>query len=206
MKKRSVLTIAALALTTATAGTSLAVADSTPDTQAVNAETAAAVLTTAAPGSALAVPVATVDPRAVKAFKLFKDQPPSPMPADVAEGVGSSQKYGRNAKLARAISTPHGKGWVIPGRGYVCIAVPVDVADGYATSCQTTQVAVTNGLQIGVGGHNATDDMQVTTVAPIGSDVVAIEPDGAVTDAPTNSSDVSNITVPADATVAVTAP
>jgi hypothetical protein len=93
--------------------------------------------------------VLSVDPGAAAAFKLLRTTPPSQMPADVAAMVASPDRFGRNAALARAIETPTGTGWVIPGAGFLCIAVP-DPVDGWGTSCVPTKVGVRRGLAIGL--------------------------------------------------------
>ncbi|MCW2982997.1 MAG: hypothetical protein JWR63_567 [Conexibacter sp.] len=137
----------------------------------------------ATPSQAPTVAVAAVQPDAAAAFKLLRTTPPSVMPADVAEAVASPAGYGRNSALARAIKTATGTGWVIPGNGYLCIAIP-DPGFGWGTSCVPTAVAAQRGLSIGLtsasgktaetllvpdGAGAAKIDGPVSTTAPVAS-------------------------------------
>lgn len=117
-------------------------------------------------------PISAVEPQAKAAFKVLRDVVPSVMPAEVAEQVGSSERYGRNPALARKISTPTGDGWVIPGNGYVCIAVN-DTGYGWGTSCVPTDVAVERGLSIGL--MDAKGRTKETLVVPDGKTAAEIE-------------------------------
>ncbi|HEU4973802.1 MAG TPA: hypothetical protein VFT50_01835 [Baekduia sp.] len=94
--------------------------------------------------------VAAVQSDIVSHFALFRAAP-SPIPWDIAAGIASSSRFGRNAALARAIRTPYGKGWVIPGDGYLCITMP-DPVDGYGESCQPTSVVLHRGLWLRLAG------------------------------------------------------
>ncbi|MDQ8046486.1 MAG: hypothetical protein REI11_17915, partial [Patulibacter sp.] len=124
------------------------------------------------PEPTAANPVAAVEATTAKDFAAFSTAPVSPIPAAVAAAVASPQRYGRNPNLARAVNTVYGKGWVVPGRGYVCLVVPDPNAE-YTTSCLPTDVAAKNGLQISVGGFDAAGRIAVTTVAPTGRTVVS---------------------------------
>lgn len=117
-------------------------------------------------------PIAAVEPEAREAFRLLRDVAPSAMPADVVEQVGSSARYGRNPALARKISTPTGDGWVIPGKGYICIAVD-DAGYGWGTSCVPTEVAARRGLAIGL--MDASGRSKETLVVPDGKTAGAID-------------------------------
>ncbi|WP_324910795.1 hypothetical protein [Baekduia sp.] len=117
-------------------------------------------------------PIAAVQPQAKAAFKVLRDVAPSVMPADVVAQVGSSGRYGRNAALARKISTPTGDGWVIPGNGYVCIAVN-DTGYGWGTSCVPTDFAAEHGLAIGL--MDAKGRTKETLVVPDGKTAAEIE-------------------------------
>lgn len=117
-------------------------------------------------------PIAAVEPQAKAAFKVLRDVAPSAMPADVVEQVGSSARYGRNPALARKISTPTGDGWVIPGKGYICIAVD-DTGYGWGTSCVPTDVAAERGLAIGL--MDAQGRTKETLVVPDGRTAAEIE-------------------------------
>jgi hypothetical protein len=67
------------------------------------------------------------------------------MPDDVAEQVGNSTRSGRNVALSRAVRTPYGRGWVVPGNEHVCLVMP-DPVDGYGITCSDTAHALTHGL------------------------------------------------------------
>lgn len=126
-----------------------------------------------------AVPV--VQEEIEKNFAIFRTQEPATMPADVQLQVGSADRYGRNAALARSFATPYGAGWVIPGDGTVCIAVPT-TTKGYASSCIPTSLAVERGLWIRVGSADGKvlDTMVVPdgTTAASGSKELATTPSG----------------------------
>lgn len=112
-------------------------------------EASSGVRALSAPQAQTPSPITAVEPEAKAAFKVLRDVAPSAMPAAVVEQVGSSERYGRNPALARKISTPTGDGWVIPGKGYVCIAVN-DTGYGWGTSCVPTDIAAEHGLAIGL--------------------------------------------------------
>jgi hypothetical protein len=95
--------------------------------------------------------VAVVQQPIEESFKIFRDRSATPMPAKIAAQVGSPSRFGRNPNLARRIRTPTGDGWIIPGDGWLCIAMP-DPVDGYGTSCLPTQIAAKQGLYVGLSG------------------------------------------------------
>lgn len=95
--------------------------------------------------------VPNVEPAITQSFRLFREQAAEPMPAEVAAQVGSPARFGRNPQLARKVKTVTGDGWVIPGNGWICIAIP-DPVDSYATSCQPTEVVAARGLYVGLSG------------------------------------------------------
>lgn len=74
------------------------------------------------------------------------------MPAAVAAQVGNPDVGGKNVALARAIKTSAGDGWVIPGNGSICLAVPDAAAPAddpsYGVTCNTVQWAHQHGLSI----------------------------------------------------------
>lgn len=95
--------------------------------------------------------VPAVQQQILENFAIFREQGATPMPADVAEQVASPKRFGRNPDLARKIATVTGDGWVIPGDGFVCIAMP-DPVDGFATSCLPTQIVAERGLYVSLSG------------------------------------------------------
>lgn len=127
-------------------------------------------------------------------FALFRNYTASPLPADVAAQVGSPERYGRNPNLARQIQTVTGKGWVIPGNGYLCVVVP-DPVDGYGTSCVTTAEARTQGLYVGLtGGGVPAGKSAETLISPDGSSASLAKTGTTVADA--NSDGVVSALVP----------
>lgn len=110
-------------------------------------------------------------------FRLFRIQPAAPMPPDVALAIASPSRFGRNAELARGVATPNGPGWVIPGDGYICIAVP-DPVDGYAESCTATEVAVKQGLWVALEGEGTDAEAIDTILVPDGARAFQHAPSG----------------------------
>jgi len=119
----------------------------------------------------VSAPVTAVEPDAKAAFKVLRSAPVVNPPADVIEQVGSPGRFGRNPTLARRIATPTGDGWVIPGKGYLCIAVE-DPGIGWGTSCVPTAVAVKRGLAIGLTGADGRS--KETLVVPDGKTAAEI--------------------------------
>lgn len=104
-------------------------------------------------------------------FALFRDQPPSPIPAELVEQIASPQRHGRNAALARSIQTANGAGWAIPGDGYLCLAVPT-TARSYATTCVPTELAIDRGLWLRLSGAREDGKALDTIVVPVSVDTV----------------------------------
>jgi hypothetical protein len=121
--------------------------------------------------AATSAPVTAVEPEAKAAFKLLRNAPATLPPAEVVEQVGSPGRFGRNPALARRISTPTGVGWVIPGRGYLCIAIE-DPGVGWGTSCVPTTVAIKRG--VGIGLTDADGRSKETLVVPDGKTAAEI--------------------------------
>jgi hypothetical protein len=120
--------------------------------------------------------VATIQTDIASAFPLFDETAAaSRMPASVVAQVGSSLRYGRNAALARPVDTPNGTGWVIPGDGYLCLAVP-DPVNGYGSTCLPTAVAATRGLWLRLGGARADGKVVDTVVVPRSMEAVETTP------------------------------
>lgn len=109
--------------------------------------------------------VASVQPQISDNFALFRNQPASAVPAELVEQIASPQRHGRNAALARTIQTPYGTGWVVPGDGFVCIAVPT-TTQGHATSCVPTAVALKRGLWLRLVGDRADGKALDTLMVP----------------------------------------
>lgn len=101
-------------------------------------------------------------------FPLFRNQPANPVPADIAAQIASPDRHGRNGALARSIQTAYGTGWVIPGDGYLCIAVPTTTS-GHGVSCVPTKVALERGLWLRLSGSRSDGKALETVVLPDGA-------------------------------------
>lgn len=124
------------------------------------------------PDQKATTPIASMPREITDHFRLFRDQLAAAMPPEIERVIASSDKYGRNARFARSISTPNGTGWVIPGDGYICLAVP-DPVDGYGESCVRTSVALERGVWLRLAG-DAPDSRAVDTiVVPDGAKIVS---------------------------------
>lgn len=157
--------VVGLAVTSAAiaAGSGWAVAGATGDP--------GAELRTALAGTEPTAAVGELQPAIVEHFALFREKPAAVMPDDAKQQIGSASRYGRDASLARAIKTVTGTGWVIPGDGYLCIAVP-DPIDGYGTSCLPTEVAVRQGLALTLSGNMPNGKAAETLLVADGSRVL----------------------------------
>jgi hypothetical protein len=119
-----------------------------------------------APAASQPVPIGAVQEDQADALRVLRRAPVAAdeMPAAARDAAGPGL-FGRNPDLARAIATPTGTGWVVPGDDTVCVVVP-DPVDGYATSCSPTAVVATGGLTVGLADADS-------------STAVALVPDGA---------------------------
>lgn len=154
--RKKLTSLAAVACTALLGGAAVAIAsaDSEPEKRAPAGVTApAGAVRELSPEEAQRVTtaVAAVQQQILDSFAIFRDRPATPMPADVAEQVGSPRRYGRNPNLARKITTVTGDGWVVPGDGWLCIAMP-DPVDGFGTTCLPTQIAAARGLHVALSG------------------------------------------------------
>jgi hypothetical protein len=140
--------------------------DATPEPPSASERVWSAALNAPTPTSA----VAAVPADAKASFRLFREQPATPMPADVAAQIGSPKRFGRNPNLARKITTVTGDGWVIPGNGWVCIAIP-DPVDSYGTTCQPIADAARRGIAIGLSGGDGIPAGKSAQVALLPDDV-----------------------------------
>ncbi|WP_210491899.1 hypothetical protein [Patulibacter sp. SYSU D01012] len=167
-RRRTLSVAAALAVTAGlgVAGSSAVAGD----------EAAAPVAAPTSPAATAPAPIGAVQPDQAETLQALRrpQRASDAIPADVAAAAASPAKFGRNPDLARAISTPTGKGWIVPGDDTVCVVVP-DPVDGYGTSCSPTDTVAATGLTLTMVGKDAT---KAVTVVPDGAEVVATEPDG----------------------------
>jgi hypothetical protein len=141
--------------------------------------------------STVAVPA--VQAAIAAGFPLFRVKPPTAMPEPLATQLASPTRFGRNAALARAIATPYGTGWVIPGDGYLCLAVP-DPVSGYGESCTSVAVAAEQGLWLRLHGGRADGKALDTLVLPNATKVAETSRSQATTLSPTSDGVVSQLT------------
>lgn len=99
------------------------------------------------------------------------------MPADARAQVGNGPQTGRNVDLSRVVTTLTGTGWVIPGNGTVCLAVP-DPVDGYGLACDKTEDALSRGVVSMMISSKTPDVARVTLLAPANSSVSVTTADG----------------------------
>jgi hypothetical protein len=148
--------------------------------------------TTVAPLAAQPAAIGAVQPAQASTLRVLRRtrRASDAMPAAVADAVAGPGRFGRNPGLARAIDTPTGRGWIVPGDDTVCIVVP-DPVDGYGTSCSPTSVVATDGLTVGVADEDGStavtllpddarlvlteDDDSTEAVAPDASGVAAVD-------------------------------
>lgn len=168
-QRRAVAALATVAL--GAAGASTTFADTDEGAPAV--ESNALAMAVGAPTTA--VPAVPAEVR--EHFALFRDRPASGMPADVAEVMASPERFGRNPALARSIDTVRGKGWVVPGDGYLCVVLENPIA-GYGTSCVPTADAIRQGLRNELSDVYPDGQVAVTVVLPDGAR--AVRGDGSV--------------------------
>ena len=121
-----------------------------------------------------------VQPDQARSFAVFARERTraDEMPAEARRQVGNSRHSGRNIDHSRAISTPSGRGWAVPGNGAICLVVP-DPVDGYGISCLDTDRAATHGLMAMLVSPSAPEVANVTMLSPRGSCVVLTKEDGA---------------------------
>ena len=101
------------------------------------------------------------------------------MSVQAREQVGNSVRSGRNVALSRAIATPTGTGWAVPGTGAICVVVP-DRIDGYGVTCSETKDALTRGAVAMLIAPNAPETVQFTMITPRDSSVEAVKADGRI--------------------------
>lgn len=92
-------------------------------------------------------PVAAVEPDLAAGFAVFARarRASEVMSLKAREQLGGPARNGFNADLSRAIATPNGTGWAVPGRSAVCAVMP-DPVDGFGVVCSPTSSALRTGL------------------------------------------------------------
>ena len=92
-------------------------------------------------------PVTTVEPDLAAGFAVFARarRASDVMSAAARAQLAGPARNGFNPALSRAIATPSGTGWAVPGRSTVCIVMP-DPVDGFGVVCSPTSSALRAGL------------------------------------------------------------
>lgn len=168
------LTVKRLSVTVAVAATAaLGVAG----TSAIAGDEAAPVLPApSSPAATTPAPIGAVQPEQARTLAVLArpQRASDAVPAEVATDAAGPGRFGRNPELSRAITTPAGRGWVVPGDDVICLVLP-DPVDGYATTCGPTQTVAAKGLTLALVDEQATT---AVTVVPPDAEVVATTPEG----------------------------
>lgn len=125
--------------------------------------------------------VGSVQQDQAKKFAVFarERRATDDMPSQAKDQVGNSTHSGRNVDLSRAISTPTGVGWAVPGNNAVCLVVP-DPVDGYGITCSDTGDALKRGVVAILVSSNRPGAANITMLIPRDSRVTATMKDGQV--------------------------
>ncbi len=159
------------------------------------------------PVGVYAPPIASVSTSTSEAFSLFRQadaRADDAMPSDAVEQVATSQRYGRNADLARGVRTANGRGWAVPGADTLCLVVK-DPVDGYGTTCRPQQEAARFGVVLIMVAPDDPSVARVSAVLPDGARAEAVGAGKAQTLAPDAEGAVAAV-VPTGSTIEVTSP
>lgn len=120
--------------------------------------------------------------RQVEAFGVLRT-PPEGLPAGTID-ASRPIAFGVNPYLAQRLRTAtRATYWLVPGNGFLCIAVIERPQESPGTSCATTGQALANGVAITLGDR-ADAGRTVVGVAPDGTQRVRLVTSGAVVTAP----------------------
>ena len=87
--------------------------------------------------------------------------------------AANAKQFGLSPDQARVLATVNGQRvWLIPGNGYLCIAIP-DPGVGWGTSCVPTADATQRGLAIGLTSANG--KTAATLLVPDGASATTID-------------------------------
>lgn len=119
-------------------------------------------------------PIGAVQPDQAQSLKVLRRarRASDAMPPQVAAAVGP-ERFGRNPGLARAIQTPTGTGWVVPGDETICLIAP-DPVNGYGVTCAPVSVVQTDGITLGMA---SADRSTAITLVPDGAEVTVVDTD-----------------------------
>ncbi|HYQ78792.1 MAG TPA: hypothetical protein VEP91_06755 [Solirubrobacterales bacterium] len=123
-------------------------------------------------------PIAAVQPDQARAFGLFRGTPEE-LPASVKLMLGG-EGHGLNLALAQKATPPGAEGpvWVIPGDDWICVFVELDRSG--ASSCDTTQGAVADGIDLAIASPSVDGEASEikSTVGLVADQVTAVRFDG----------------------------
>jgi hypothetical protein len=100
------------------------------------------------------------------------------IPAATRALIGDSHVSGRNTTLSRAIETRDGTGWVVPGNGTICLAVP-DSVDGVGVTCSNTDFVAAYGMPLLSIAAARPDAVELTALVPDGGEIEVAYASGA---------------------------
>jgi hypothetical protein len=146
-----------------------------------------------APGpspAATPAPIGAVQVDQAAAFRVFRRprRASDVIPADVAAAMAGPGRFGRNPGLSRAVQTPSGKGWVVPGRDVVCLIAP-SPTEGYITTCNSTTAASDDGLKLQIV---TPEESSSSTLLPDGGRVVVAQDDATTETVQPDASGMAN--------------
>lgn len=115
-------------------------------------------------------PIARLQAQQEQNFPVFarERRPADEMPPLASNMLGEAELTRKNTALARAFESPTGTGWVIPGDGMICLALPDSVL-GYGVSCAPSERAAAHGLVLVMAEGGAPAAQTVAVLLPEGS-------------------------------------
>jgi hypothetical protein len=92
---------------------------------------------------------------------------------------GNSRRFGLDPDAARILAHVDGlRLWIVPGNGYVCLALQEAGAQGAVTgSCNTKAVALREGVQVAVGRSGVGGGVWIYGILPDGIDKIEVTDD-----------------------------
>jgi hypothetical protein len=129
----------------------------------------------ACPPDMLPAVAARVRPLA-RSFAVLR-RPARAVPAHIARLIGYAGLTETKARLARAVDTATGGGWVSEGDTGVCLSVP-DPVDGFGVTCQGSGQVRDRGLMLMMPVPSDPDAVQVTALLPDGASATIVSDAG----------------------------
>lgn len=120
--------------------------------------------------------------------------------------LGGRGFSGKNIGLARAIATPNGKGYVVPGQAQICLAVPTASDEGFALACNSTRSAAAGQLIATMSRPNH-PEVKLSGLLPDGATTPVVSfRDGTTRELPVDAQGVLNDTLHDPSTVSFDTP